>query len=1650
MSKTLSSPTIRGAHLIALLAVTALFAQAKGVIKGRYIVTFEPTVADSAATGRQISQTHGFKVRGVYRNALQGMVIEVPQAAAPALVNALRRNPQIRSVVPDHLVTLTAQTKPKGVRRVAAELGIGIRANAGTGIDVAVMDSGIDSTHRDLDVDTTRNATCIHGNPCVTGAGTGEDVLGHGTSVAGAIAALDNSVDLVGVAPAVNLISVQVFDSNGESSNSDIIAGIDYLLTLNQTNLVEVVNMSFRDICTDTNGANAPCAGNPDIQPLETALQNLANSGTTIIAASGNDAIDTKFVMPASSNAVIAVSAMADSNGLPGGGGAKVCVSRLGNFCLQTTPDDSFAPFSNFGGAVAVTAPGTDELLLAKGGGTTKASGTSFAAPYAAGVAAIFVRDRLNRGEATPSPGKVKKALIQTGECYQKGSGAGFLFYGTTGCPSVWPGDSDGIAEPLVRADNIANFVAPTPVHDVAVTSIQPPPAPVPINSSKTVVVNVTNQGTEKETFSVRLTDSLGSTISGAQSVNLNDGASASLTFNWIPTTRGNHVLTATADTVPNETDTADNVKSTACMVTDVVVTEVDAPGSIVRGDTANVAVTVQNLANVTEAVTVTITDTPPSGGTTGSLSCPGPLTLAAGATTIFNCSWNTTGAGIGAHTLTATASNGVTSHSLTVTPIVFIPGGAAFVSSDTKTQGTWKGVYGTQGFAIANDVTSYPGYAQVVLSGQTSATWAASTTDVRALQKGASTATDRIASTWTSTTSFSFSMDLVDGNWHRVALYCLDWDNRGRAQRIDVLDANTNSVLDSRSLSGFVNGIYIVWNLKGSVRIQVTLTGGDNAVVSGLFFDPPPPPDFALSATPGSQTMARGDTGSYNVNVTPSSGFGGSVSFSASGLPSGATASFNPTSVTGSGSSTLTVIAGSTTPIGTYPLAITGTSGSLSHSVMVTLVVATAVPAAAFVRTDTQTQGTWKGVYGTDGYAIPNDSTNYPSYAQVTFSNAPSATWAGSTTDVRALQKGAATATDRIASTWVSNTSFSIDLSLGDGNWHQVALYCLDWDNRSRIERIDILDSATSNVLDSRTISSFTGGQYLVWNLRGAIKIQVTRTSGDNAVVSGIFFDPQAPTSPDFTLSATPSSQTVGQGNSTTYNVAVISSFGFSGAVSFSASGLPSGATAGFNPTAVTGSGSSTLTVTVGSTTPIGSYSMTITGTSGSLSHSVTATLIVVTPGLATFVTTNTQTQGTWKGVYGIDGYAIPNDSTNYPSYAQVTFNNASSVTWVGSTTDVRALQKGSPTATDRIASTWVSNTSFSIDLSLGDGNWHKVALYCLDWDNRARVERIDILDAATGNVLDSRTISSFTAGQYLVWNLRGGIKIQVTRTSGDNAVVSGIFFDPQAPTSPDFTLSATPSSQTVGQGTSTTYNVTVISSFGFSGTVSFSAGGLPSGASADFSPTSVTGSGSSTLTVTAGSTTPIGTYPLTITGTSSSLSHFVTANLLVVIPGVANFITTDTQTQGTWKGVYGIDGYAIPNDSTNYPSYAQVTFNNAPSVTWVGSTADVRALQKASPTATDRIASTWVSNTSFSIDLSLGDGNWHKVALYCLDWDNRSRVERIDILDAATNTVLDSRNVSAFTNGQYLIWNLRGNLKIQVTRTSGDNAVVSGLFFN
>jgi hypothetical protein len=204
-----------------------------------------------------------------------------------------------------------------------------------------------------------------------------------------------------------------------------------------------------------------------------------------------------------------------------------------------------------------------------------------------------------------------------------------------------------------------------------------------------------------------------------------------------------------------------------------------------------------------------------------------------------------------------------------------------------------------------------------------------------------------------------------------------------------------------------------------------------------------PPTPDFTLTASPSSQTVAQGASTTYTATVTPSGGFTGTVTFSVSGLPAGASGSFNPTSVSGSGTSTLTVLTSATTPAGSYPLTITGTSGTLIHSISVTLVVSAA------------------------------------------------------------------------------------------------------------------------------------GGS-------------------------------------DFAISASPSSQTVAQGASTTYTVTITATGGFAGTVNFSVSGLPPRTSASFNPVSVTGSGSSTLTVSTSRKTPRGSFVLTITGTAGSLVHSATITLVV------------------------------------------------------------------------------------------------------------------------------------------------------------------------------------------------------------------------------------------------------------------------------------------------------------------------------------------------------------------------------------------------------------------------------------------------------
>jgi hypothetical protein len=170
--------------------------------------------------------------------------------------------------------------------------------------------------------------------------------------------------------------------------------------------------------------------------------------------------------------------------------------------------------------------------------------------------------------------------------------------------------------------------------------------------------------------------------------------------------------------------------------------------------------------------------------------------------------------------------------------------------TSSTGTRGGWMGTYGSQGYSLANAGQSISIPATFAIANQGNYTWAVDPTgDPRALETD--NHGDTIAACWFVTGTFTFDLNLEDGNTHQVALYVMDWDSKGRAETISITDSSGNP-LDTRAIpsnsgptstgttgTNFVDGTYLIWNISGHVTISVALNAGPNAVVSGVFIDP-------------------------------------------------------------------------------------------------------------------------------------------------------------------------------------------------------------------------------------------------------------------------------------------------------------------------------------------------------------------------------------------------------------------------------------------------------------------------------------------------------------------------------------------------------------------------------------------------------------------------------------------------------------------------------------------------------------------------------------------------------------------------------------------------------------------------------------------
>ena len=375
------------------------------------------------------------QARRVYSRVITGFAAHL----TPAQAERLARHPRVKYISPDLPVTVSAQTLPTGVDRIDADThpiakidGVESTIDA----DVAVLDTGVDPNHRDLNV--------VGGVDC-DGANTGDysDEHGHGTHVAGIIAARDNDVDAVGVAPGARIWAVRVLDRNGDGMISSVICGLDWVAA--NADLIDVVNMSLAG-----EGEDGSCSSTA----LHEAVCNVVSLGVPVVVAAGNNGRNASTYAPATYDEVITVSAFVDTDGQPRPGATEPLD------CSSPGSDDIFYSGSNYGPDVDIAAPGYQISSLAVGGGLSVRTGTSMAAAHVSGAVALYAS--VNPGA---SPSQVRSWLLSSASRPQN-SAVGFC------------GDRDSSPE---RVLYLGSTTIPTPT----ATTV---PSPTPTSGAYQIV----------------------------------------------------------------------------------------------------------------------------------------------------------------------------------------------------------------------------------------------------------------------------------------------------------------------------------------------------------------------------------------------------------------------------------------------------------------------------------------------------------------------------------------------------------------------------------------------------------------------------------------------------------------------------------------------------------------------------------------------------------------------------------------------------------------------------------------------------------------------------------------------------------------------------------------------------------------------------------------------------------------------------------------------------------------------------------------------------------------------------------------------------------------------------------------------------------
>jgi len=373
---------------------------------------------DVPEVARRHAADYQARVGRTYSRALAGYSARIPDR----LVARLRADPRVAFVAPDLPVTLqgtvalNGDTAPAGVRRIEAVTGAGARQASNA--NVAVFDTGIDLRHPDLDARAGKN--------CMAEGVPPDDDHGHGTHVAGTIAAANNGLGVVGVAPGTAVYAVKVLNSAGSGSVSHLLCGIDWLAANGGRLNIRVANLSLA-VSPAYNDDNC---GRSNSDPLHTAICNATAAGITFVAAAGNQGGDVASVAPANYPEVLAAVGMVDTDGRAGGIGGVSCSGRQ---------DDTAMSSSNY--AVAqreldhlLAAPADCVTSTAPGGGLSVKVGTSMASAHVTGSVALCIGD----GAPGPCAGKSPREVIRqmrSDAAARSASTPGYGFAGDSASP---------------------------------------------------------------------------------------------------------------------------------------------------------------------------------------------------------------------------------------------------------------------------------------------------------------------------------------------------------------------------------------------------------------------------------------------------------------------------------------------------------------------------------------------------------------------------------------------------------------------------------------------------------------------------------------------------------------------------------------------------------------------------------------------------------------------------------------------------------------------------------------------------------------------------------------------------------------------------------------------------------------------------------------------------------------------------------------------------------------------------------------------------------------------------------------------------------------------------------------------------------------